>query len=173
MGRIRITIAETGNRGEDLRVAARLRTDLWENSRVEAVANSPLRGTHFDENGRAYFEYATDFPGEVRDVLRAHEYGNLAVLNENPPPLGQACENCGNIAGPHLPLDCPNCRFRDITPCPICDQAVSRLDYIRLGGDLFRCPHCGNRVRLRYNEPMFDPTGLLRSPLVLVERTRE
>jgi hypothetical protein len=47
------------------------------------------------------------------------------------------------------------------------------LDYIRLGGDLFRCPHCGNRVRLRYNEPMFDPTGLLRSPLVLVERTRE
>jgi hypothetical protein len=41
--------------------------------------------------------------------------------------------------------------------------------YSRIAGDLFRCPHCKNRVRLRFNDPMILPSGDYNQPLVVVE----
>jgi hypothetical protein len=77
--------------------------------------------------------------------------------------------NCGNIAGKVQPAQCPSCGFQDISPCPICHTSVPRADYSRVAGDLFVCPSCRNRVRLRFNSPMFLPDGSYRQPLVVVE----
>ncbi len=169
MGRIRITILDTGDRTEDLKLAARIRQEVSANSPAMANSDSPLRGTHRDVEGRAYFEYATDSPDDVKKTLQDRGFEGRVSLDEHPDRLGHECANCGNRAGPYLPDVCPNCGFRDITPCPVCREKVSREEYIRLTSDLFRCPRCQQRVRLRFNEPMFEPDGLLRPPLVIVE----
>ena len=77
--------------------------------------------------------------------------------------------NCGNVAGEVQPTVCPTCRFRDVTRCPSCNTEVSRQLYIPIAGDLFRCPICNERVRLRFNNPMFLPDGSYNQPLVVVE----
>ena len=80
---------------------------------------------------------------------------------------GTECVNCGNIP-PQLVTVCPKCSFRDIEPCPYCEREIARLDYISLGGDLFQCPECRHRVRLRFREPAIDDCGDYMQPLVLI-----
>jgi hypothetical protein len=84
---------------------------------------------------------------------------------------GPACMNCGNIAGPIQPVECPVCHFRDIDDCPYCDTPIPRQQYVPISGDLFSCPQCSNRVRLRLRDPLFMPNGDYYQPLVMVERT--
>ena len=170
MSRIRITVRGTGDRTEDLQRASRVRQDLWAHSPVEIDPDSPLHGTHRDEAGRAYFEVATSFPDQVRRVLREYHHEEQVELTEHPGPLGQECINCGNVAGRLAPPRCTNCGFLDISNCPVCDHSVSRQEYEQIVGDLFRCPRCQSRVRLRFNEPMFNRDGTFRQPLVVVER---
>jgi hypothetical protein len=167
--RMRATVVPTGDRVGELRTAANLRRDLWAHSPVEVDPDHPLHGTHRDEHGHAYFEFATEFPDEVRRLIEEHDYSNKVVLTEGPELPGEECANCGNVAGPVRPTVCPSCQFRDITPCPICGEEISRESYSQISGDLFRCPRCKNRVRLRYNSPMFLPDGSYNQPLVMVE----
>jgi hypothetical protein len=139
--RMRVTVKATGDRADELRTAAALRRDLWAHSPVEVDPVHPLHGTHRDGEGRVYFEFATEFPDEVRRVIEYYRYTDRVELIESPPPPGEECLNCGNVAGPVQPAVCPNCGFQDISPCPICTEPVSRESYARIGGDLFRCPH--------------------------------
>jgi hypothetical protein len=169
MVRLRLTIANSGDRTEEIRYAARLRQAIWGRLPVEVDPDNPLHGTHCDESGRAYFEFATNTPDEVRGVLREWDPQGRVTVTEPRGPQGQACENCGNIAGPVLPPICPACGFRDISPCPICNRPVPRDAYARENGDVFICPSCRNRVRLRFHSPLFKPDGSYNEPLVVVD----
>jgi hypothetical protein len=167
--RFRVTVNPTGDRTHDLRVAARVRRDLWSRSPVEIDQDNPLHGTHRDERERAYFELSTPYPDEVTRVLHEHGYADQVEIREIREPVGQPCQNCGNVVGVVLPTVCPNCHFRDISACAICGDEVPRECYRRISGDLFRCPHCRNKVRLRFNDPLFLSDGTYNQPLVLVE----
>jgi len=70
--RMRVTINAQDDRASELRTAADVRRDLWAHSPVEVDLDHPLRGTHRDEDGRAYFEFATEFPGEVLEPRMKH-----------------------------------------------------------------------------------------------------
>jgi hypothetical protein len=170
MTRLRITIARSDDDpAEDLRRAAAIRRDLYAHSPVEVDPDNPLHGTHRDREGRAYFQFVTAFPGEVERVLQRYGHAEYARISEQSETLGPACENCGNIAGPVLPTVCPNCGFRDVAPCPHCHREVPRQLYVRVDGDVFRCPECQHRVRLRFNSPMFAHDGSYIQPLIVVE----
>jgi hypothetical protein len=170
--RMRATVKLMGNRVGELRIAESLRQDLWTHSKVEVDSAHPLHGIHRDVEGRAYFEFATKRPTQVHQVIAQHDYTDKVELTETPPLPGEECTNCGNVAGPALPTVCPNCHFRDISACPICEEEVPRKLYTRISGGLFRCPHCKNQVRLRFNSPMFLPDGSYNQPLVVVEEVR-
>jgi hypothetical protein len=170
--RMRATVRSTGDRVAELRTAASLRRDLWAHAPVEVDPDHPLYGTHRNNDGRAYFEFATEFPQEVRRVVEQYHYSDKVELTETPELPGEECANCGNVAGPVRPTVCPNCLFRDISPCPICSTEISRQSYTRISGDLFRCPHCKNVVRLRFNSPMFLADGSYNEPLVVVEEAK-
>ena len=169
MMRIRITVKSTGSRTDDLRLAADLRGVLWAHAPVEIDPDHPLHGTHRDQQGRAYIEFSTPFPDEVTRILKQYAYVDRVELQEAREPLGQACQSCGNIPGHVLPTVCPNCGFRDISPCPVCHHEIPRQQYTRIVGDLFRCPDCHNQVRLRFNNPMFISDGTYNQPLVVTQ----
>ena len=170
MPRIRLTVKHNPNDpSDDLRYIARVRTDLWAHSPVEIDPDSRVHGTHRDSEHNAYFEFATEFPDEVKRVL--HDYGydcraTMTVASEN---AEEACQNCGNIAGPILPTVCPTCHHRDIDPCPMCRVEVPRQEYVRITGDVFRCPRCQQSVRLRINPHLFQSDGTLNEPVVVTE----
>lgn len=166
---MRITVNETGDRAEGLRVAANVRRDLFAHSPVEVDPDNPLHGTHRDESGRAYFEFSTEHPDEVRRVLNEYDHADRVELTERREALGEPCLNCGNIAGAVLPAVCPNCEFQDISPCPSCGEEIPRQAYRRDGNALFHCPKCQSQIQLRFNEPMFLPDGRYNQPLVVVE----
>ena len=167
--RMRATLKATSDRVGELRTAMNLRRDLWAHSPIEIDPDHPLRGIHRDEGGRAYFEFATESLGEIHRVIKEYHYSDQVELTEPSTLPGDECMNCGNVAGPVRPTVCPNCQFRDISPCPICLQEVPRELYTRISGDLFRCPQCKKRVRLRFNSPMFLLNGDYHQPLVMVE----
>lgn len=169
--RMRLTINDLQGHGADLRLAWQVKARLWASvpDGLEDI-DSPLHGTHRDANGRAYFEFETSMPDHARDVLAEHGYADRVTLQEVPPQeSGEACMNCGNVAGPTLPAVCPSCKFRDISPCPVCRHDVPRQKYLIVHGDLFTCPNCRSRVRLMFNDDMFAADGSLNSPLTLVE----
>ncbi|MEX1223336.1 MAG: hypothetical protein WEA31_02200 [Pirellulales bacterium] len=166
---MRIVVKDLGDRAEELRLASIIRRDLFAHSPVEIDPDNSVHGTHRDERGRAYFELATDLPAEVDRVFREFGHADSVEIEHSPGSPGEACQNCGNISGRVLPTVCPNCQFRDISSCPVCATEVPRRNYLREGGSLFCCPHCGNRVRLRYNDPMFLNDGSFNQPLVVVD----
>jgi hypothetical protein len=167
--RMRITVNTTGNRAADLRTATELQRELWAHAPVEIDPGQPLHGIHRDLGGHPYFEFSTANPVEVHRVVQDQGYGERVEASEAQEAIGEACQDCGNIAGPILPTVCPNCQFRDISPCPVCHQEIPRQNYTSLGGDLFRCPNCRNRVRFRFNDPMFLPDGSYNQPLIVID----
>ncbi len=171
MTKVRITIKHNPiDAADDLRIAARVRRDLWARSRVEIVPDSPTHGTHRDADRNAYFEFATDYPDEVQRVIKEFGHAARASVATVTDSSGPECASCGNIAGPILPTVCPTCDFRDISPCPCCRQEVPRQSYLPVSGDLFKCPECDHRVRLQMSDPLFDSKGHYNQPLVVVER---
>jgi hypothetical protein len=168
--RMRITVRPTGDRTNDLRIAANVRRELWARSPVEVDQEFPLHGAHRDRAGHVYFEFSTLLPDEVKQALSEAGHADQVDMQPVREALGQACQNCGNIAGPVLPTVCPNCQFRDISACPACQHEVPRQNYERIGGDFFCCPHCHSRIRLRFNEPMFLEDGAYNQPLIVVEQ---
>jgi DNA-directed RNA polymerase subunit RPC12/RpoP len=170
MRRIRITIKQNpGDLADDLRYAARVRADLWAHSPVEIDPDSRVHGTHRDTDRNAYFEFTTEFPEEVDRVLREYRHNDRVTLSVIQEINGEACQNCGNIAGPVLPTVCPTCHHRDIDPCPNCGEEVPRQLYDEIAGDLFRCPRCGRRVRLSINPQVWRNDGTLNEPVVVTE----
>jgi len=167
--RMRITLTTNGERRAELATATDVRQEVWSRSVVQVDPDNPLYGFHRDEQGRAYFEFATQDPAQVLRVLQEGGYADRVQLGESPSLPGEECENCGNVAGPLLPTVCPNCDFRDISPCPACHHEVPRASYTPLGSRWLRCPHCGNRVRFRFNEPMFLSDGSFNPPLIVVD----
>jgi hypothetical protein len=174
MSRYRIRIVNVPDRAEQLRKAMRVRGDLIEHAEVWLDPDRPLQGVHRDAEGHSYFEFAARTREAVDRVLARDGYSTFAELLETGEPLGEPCQNCGNVAGPILPPKCPNCSFEDISPCPICDRWNSRQLYERISGNLYYCPTRSpdgsrHRVRLAYNEPMFNLDGTFKQPLVLVK----
>jgi hypothetical protein len=168
MKRIRITVRhDPENPSDDLRWAARVRRDLWAHSPVEIDPDSPAHGTHRDESRNAYFEFATDRLPEVERVLQEHGYADRTTLTVVEEAAGTECVNCGNIT-PQLVTICPTCSFRDIDPCPYCDNEIARLAYLSIVGEVFKCPMCHNRVRFHFHDPLFDENGHYNQPLVRV-----
>lgn len=90
--RIRATIRSIGDRTEELQTATDLRRALWSRSLVRVDPDHPLQGIHRDEGGRAYLEFATDDPDEVRRVIEQPDYSNRVELSETPPLPGEECE---------------------------------------------------------------------------------
>lgn len=168
MKRVRVIVRHNpDDPADDLRWAARVRRDLWAYSPVEIDPDSRAHGTHRDADGNAYFEFATEHYAEVQRVLREFDYPDRVRAEVIADAPGTECLNCGNIS-PESAFACPNCGFRDIDPCPYCDEKVARLEYLPLGGDVFRCPKCHRRVRFQFNEPMFDASGHYNQPVILV-----
>jgi hypothetical protein len=168
--KLRVTIRHNpDDSADDLRVAARVRRDLWAHSPVEVDPDSPSHGTHRDADRNAYFEFATNCPDEVQRVIDAFGYATRASVSIVTEGSGPECANCGNVAGPVLPTVCPTCKFRDISACPHCRQEIPRQSYLPVSGDLFKCPECHRRVRLRMIDPLFDSKGHYNQPLVVVD----
>ena len=174
MPRIRLTIRHNpGDPTDDLRYAARVRRDLWAHSPVEIDPDRRVNGTHRDQDRNAYFEFATEFPDEVNRVLRDYGHTDRVVFATVQESQGEACQNCGNVAGPILPTVCPNCHHRDIGACPNCRWEVPRQEYEKIVGDLFRCPRCcGQLVRLGIIPDVWRSDGTLNEPVVVTEDAR-
>ena len=168
MQRVRVTVKHNPvDPADDLRCAARVRRDLWAHSPVEIDPDSPRHGTHRDEQKNAFFEFATDRLQEVHRVLEEYGYTKRAQAIVVQDEKGSECVKCGNIT-PTLVTVCPICDFRDIAPCPHCNQEIPRLEYTPVIGDLFKCPMCHKRVRLRFQDPPSDGNGYYKQPLILV-----
>ena len=169
---MRVTVRPTGDRTEDLRIAERARRDIFSHAPVEVGPDNPIRGINRDESGRAYFEFSTEHAAPVSQVVKDYGHEGRVDLAESSGQFGEACQNCGNIAGPILPAVCPNCGFRDISPCPNCAHDIPRQDYVRLGSNLFKCPNCEQRVRLPSTSRCSSMTGRTTSRSWLSKRPR-
>src|SRR5262249_22714974 len=118
MARFRIRIVNVGDRAEQLRRAYQVREDLIEHARVWVDPEHPLEGVHRDTDGHAYLEFAAENRATISDVLNRKHHSDYTVLTATEDPLGEPCQDCGNIAGPAQPPVCPNCGFLDIGRCP-------------------------------------------------------
>jgi Zn finger protein HypA/HybF involved in hydrogenase expression len=109
---------------------------------------------------------------EVNRILDQYNHRERVAIEIAEDPVGEACQNCVNIAGPVLPTICPTCGHRDISACPNCDEEVPRQEYEKISGDLFRCPRCQARVRLQINPDAWKSDGTLNEPVVLTENAQ-
>jgi hypothetical protein len=173
MHRIRITALPNSGRSDELRRLATLRRELYAHSPVEIDPDNPAHETRHDEQRRPYFEFSTDYLDEVQRVLRDFGHIDHVAMDEVPGPAGDPCLNCGHVAGPLTPSECPSCGFRDISPCPHCHQEVCRQEYEPVAGELFRCSHCLTLVCLRFNDPLIRANGGYNQPVVVVEVAAE
>jgi hypothetical protein len=174
MPRYRIRIVNVPDRTDQLRRATRVWQDLIEHDQVWLDPDHPLQGVHCDTEGHSYFEFAAESREAISGVLVRDGYSAYTELTETEDPLGQPCQDCGNVAGPILPPQCPNCGFVDIGRCPICNEWNSRRRYDHISGSLYYCPTrsedgARHRVRLVYNEPLINLDGSFKQPLILVK----
>jgi hypothetical protein len=147
--RIRLTVRHNrDDPADDLKQIAKLRHDLWAHSPVEVDPDNPAYQTRRDPDRNAYFEFATEFPGEVRRVLRQYGFEDRVTVQDLG-EVGLVCTWCGFPSG--FVTECPNCNQRDISPCPNCRQEIPREHYEPVSDNLFVCPNCRRRVRLQFN----------------------
>lgn len=176
MTNVEFIVPGLGDRKDTLRAASRARLHVRDRL-GEQAQNAPLRGVHWLPGDRAYFDLNVPSIKEAEEALSDLEIDGQPVpsiaVQPAPAVYGDPCVNCGNIAGRSTPPVCPNCNFREISPCPNCKHDISRTEYIPVVGSVFKCPNCSDHVRLTYNEPMFDRNGDYRSPLILIERAEE
>jgi hypothetical protein len=167
MRHLRLTVRHNPlDPAEDLKQVARLRRDLWAHSPVEIDSDNPFFRTQRDGDRNAFFEFATDYSGEVERVLRDYGYQNRVTVSDLG-EVGLVCANCGFLAG--YVTECPNCHHRDIDPCPHCGHKVARERYQAVSGDLFVCPNCRGRVRMQINPDLCKSDGTFNEPMVLVQ----
>ena len=165
--RIRITVKTTGDWRKDLRVAANVRRDLCGISRWKSTRTTPWKGRTVTSRSVPTLSSrllirrksggcwkATPSTSRYRKDPRANRAGlpELRQRRRGRPPDGL----------PQLPFPGHLC-------LPDLQHRGAARRYARVSGDLFRCPHCHNQVRFRFNEPMFLGDGTYNQPLVLVE----
>lgn len=124
-------------------------------------------GSFIDVEKRCFFEFEADDLGEVQKSLDA-KFSELKLEVTNGLSKGEECADCGNITGGHIPTVCPTCGFRDIDPCPLCGEEISRMAYDQVRGSLFQCPNCQHKVRMKLNPTAFKADGRLNSPAVVL-----
>lgn len=169
MKRVRITIRHNPeDTADDLRYAARVRRDLWAHSPVEIDPDSSEHATQRDATHNAFFEFATNYRDEINRVLKEFGHEQRVTVEEIGDQSGSECVNCGHVA-PELNTVCPKCGFRDIDPCPHCNQEIARLAYLPVSGAVFQCPLCHHKVRLSFQHPLMDADGHYNQPLVRVD----
>lgn len=164
--RIRLTVRHNpDDPTDDLRQIAKLRHDLWAHSPVEVDPDKPASQTRRDPDRNACFEFATEFLGEVRRVLRQDGFEGRVTM-EDLGEVGLVCTRCGYLSG--FVTECPNCKQRDIGPCPHCHEEIACERYEPVASDLFVCPNCRQRVRLEFNDlngsdrPVSEPVVLVK-----------
>lgn len=82
MDRVRVFVhCHPTDRAENLRRISRIKRDLYSHSPVEVDPDDPRFATHRWQDGRAYFEFSTDFVNEARRVLQ--EYGHNFDLSKH------------------------------------------------------------------------------------------
>lgn len=163
--RVRLTVRHNSSDPEDdFRVIARLRHELWARSAVEIEPDQPTSQTQRNEHGDAFFEFATQLPHEVERIVRQFLPAKRVMMTDLG-EVGLVCVRCGYAAG--FVTQCPSCGLRDIAPCPSCRNEVPREQYIPVSGDLFKCPKCTRRVRLKFAS-IDMTTAQSKGPVVLV-----
>ncbi len=143
---------------------------LYEQTLLDApgVQSITRAGQHTAADGRLFFYVSVDDDAKGALVEAATDVG--AAIAELPLlPKVDECLNCGNVADKPVAV-CPNCNFREISPCPSCKTDVARQDYVDVPGDLFACPFCRAHVRLRYADPIWDKEGKYNEPVVIVKQ---
>jgi hypothetical protein len=131
---------------------------------LPAVARGPLDGEHTRLDGRMYFDVVAENAELVENAANARGAEVEVVM---PASKVSECLNCGNTAEAESTV-CPNCQFRDISPCPSCGHEIPRATYVSVGGDLHQCPNCRQRVRLVFNDPLWREDGSYNEPVVRV-----
>jgi len=168
----RVTIRippHTDEPGKELEIAASIRRDLYAHGPIEIDPDAPEFSTLRDSDGWAYFVFTTAHQSAVKHLLDRFGYSDKIELIVAAADTGETCLNCGQPYEPMMPTVCLNCGFRDISPCPQCGEDIPRLAYIKIAGNLHRCPACVARVRMRFNDPLTEPNGHYAEPQVIVE----
>lgn len=156
--------------GDELQLASRVRRDLYSHGPIELDPDAPEFSSRRDSDGSVFFSFVTAHAAEVQNILNRFNYTSPRVeCIVEPAGTSEPCLNCGKVYEPSTPAVCVNCGFREISPCPRCGTDIARSDYIKIVGNLFRCPACAARVRLRYNDPIVDEYNSYNQPLVIVE----
>ncbi len=165
---VRVTVRHNpDDPADDLRVAAKIRRDLWSRSSIEVDPDDPMSRLKRDAQRDVYFEFVTEYPEGVQEALKKIGYEGRATVEVLPSDVGLVCANCNRPSG--FATKCPHCGYRDIDPCPLCEKEVPREHYEPISGDLFRCPACHGRVRLEFNPVLVRSGDRLNEPAVVVQ----
>ena len=93
MPRFRVTIQSTPDRAEQIHLANRARDLLIDRVPVWLDRVHSLQGIHRDVQGQAYFEFAADDIGAVRQLLGQAGQFPFATVTEPQAPHGEARAN--------------------------------------------------------------------------------
>ncbi|MGO8752244.1 MAG: hypothetical protein ACLQNE_40410 [Thermoguttaceae bacterium] len=159
--------------GNELDLAAKIRRDLYAHGPIEIDPDSAEFSTRRDKDGWASFSFITAHHRFVYEILDRFGYRDKVELIVQAVDAAEMCLKCGKRYVPIMPTVCDDCGFRDISPCPRCGEEIPRGAYIRITGNLHRCPACAARVRLRFSDPLFEPNGQYAQPVVIVEEASE
>jgi hypothetical protein len=172
MKQIRLTVLHnSADPAEDLRVAAKIRRDLWAHSSVEVDPDSLFSRVSRDHDRNVYFECVAEYPEAVQEVVDKAGYTDRVRLEVIRTDVGLVCANCGYPSG--FVTKCEKCGYRDIEACPLCRQEVAREQYEAVSGDLFICPACHGKVRLGFSPVLVRSGGRLAEPAVVVRPAQE
>lgn len=158
--------------GRELEIIAKIRRDLYSHGPFEIDPDSSEFSTHRDADGSASFSFVTAHEQLVGEMLRRLGYRQAAIQSD-PADENEPCLNCGTLHRRPMPTVCTTCGFRDISACPVCNEEIPRTSYIKLSENLHRCPTCATRVRLRFNDPLFESSGRYSEPIVIVEQAAQ
>ena len=154
--------------GAELSLLSKIRRDLYAHGPIEIDPDAKDFSTRRDQDGKAYFQFVTEFWDLAKQILDRFQYSSKVDVKLQQVE-GEQCLNCGTTHKPVAPPICDNCGFREITACANCHHEISRSEYIRVSGNLYRCPNCAARVRLTFADPLTMPNGNPSEPSIFVE----
>ena len=163
MQTVRITLAmrDETDPSRDLRTISAIRQDLWSRSPLEVSPGSKEHSTRRNQEGYAFFEFATNHPDLVTNVLEQCGYLSKVLIDFDNNPQIVTCEHCGKPVGGRTPNVCPYCGYRDISPCPHCLQEIDREAYLDVAGDILKCPVCNRFVRISFAKSLNEEPAVI------------
>lgn len=160
--RITLTTRDT-DPSKDLRILSEIRKVLWSKSPLEVSPGSKEHGARRNPEGYAFFQFASNHLDLVATVLEKYGYFSQVTIDFDANPLAVSCERCKKPVGDRTPSVCPHCKYRDISPCPYCNQEIAREAYVEVAGDIMKCPSCGHRVRIAFAPSLSDEPAVIVS----------